>query len=91
MATFTRKPATATIVFNQVAALVSTFSSKEGAEFYSSKRESLIEKKTMFMQKLAEVGPFLDMALSACTAFSSSPKINMAVNLTRLVKVTFKI
>jgi hypothetical protein len=71
-----------------VTALVKKSSTKEVAERYSETRQKFIDLKTDLVNKLGEVTPFIETILTACAAFSSSPKITMAVEIAKIVKVS---
>jgi hypothetical protein len=71
-----------------VTALVKKSSTKEAAERYSETRQKFIELKTDLVNKLGEVSPFIETILTACAAFSSSPKITIAVEIAKFVKVS---
>ena len=68
--------------------LLNTYATKEGAEYFSTKINALIDLNTDFCNKLSQIALIIQQVLKSCCLFSQLTKLTLGVEVAKMAKVS---
>ena len=78
------------LLLHQVLALANKFSTKDGENYYSSMRQTLVEQKTNFVRILGNASPVIDGLLKVVSSsVALSPTAQVVLGMASIATVSF--